>query len=135
MHNSTVRSKAQAWRIATTGAALAAAFATLGMAGTASAADVWAATTKATATFRCVSNCQAGGIGAVTNGATVQPAKSTLVKPGIGAWERTVRIYCKTNTMHQSYHVTVQDKNWSGTWQVDKSNFTRAIDDSKYPVC
>jgi hypothetical protein len=96
----------------------------------------WSVTTKADAWFRCVSDCQAGGVGPVNPPYLVGPSTTTDEGfPTVGAWPRTVLIRCKTNTHHQAYHVTVQDKNWAGTWQVMKDSLSQPIDDSEFPVC
>lgn len=140
MRNKTIRSNARTWRTVATSAALATTFAalgTLGTAGTASAVSYWTAVTQDTASFTCVSNCQAGGVGAVENGGQVRAAGNIV--PGaagyVGQWERTVHIYCK-NPQQKSYNVTVQDKNWSGTWNVARGALKRSnFDDSGFPVC
>lgn len=124
------------WRMIATGTALAAAFATFGVAGTASAAP-YSAVTKADAVFVCVSNCQAGGVGAVKDGAGVVAAQNPdLVDwPRVGAWERTVHVYCKTGSAGLPYQVTVQDKNWAGRWNITAQSLKTPAADSLLPAC
>lgn len=122
-------------RVLAAGALLAVSWTAAGALSTASAAT-WAAETRPDAWFRCISNCQAGGVGPVPPPMSVKPATSRDQGfPAVGAWSRTVWIHCKTNTHHQAYHVTVRDKNWAGTWEVMKHRMARAINDTSFPVC
>lgn len=121
-------------RIITVGALLAVSWMATGAMNNAYAD--WSAVTKTNTWFYCKVDCQAGGFGPVRHGVIVAPGSQ------IGAWERTVWIKCRmtedigvNGEAGEYYYVTVKDKNWTGWWLIDKTNLTRAIDESTIPAC
>jgi hypothetical protein len=137
MRFSGFRAAAKSKRAMVGGAVLALSLAGFGMTNAAAAAS-WSAETQGSTDFTCLSNCQAGGVGAVADGDVVGP--SSTGQPGggaIGAWTRTVHIECKADTVAsgREYHGTVVDKNWSGEWSFLRASLTTSIDDGNIPSC
>ena len=103
----------------------------------ASAAGPWSATALSDAQYWCVSDgCEAGGVGYVPHNGTVEIYNA----PKIGAWKRTVNIYCKIIRQGAGvieYQVEVKDKNWSGSWEMYKNKIQDSdhLDDSGIPEC
>jgi hypothetical protein len=100
----------------------------------------WSATTVEDTEFKCASDdCAAGGVGPVKKGEWVDPDGSARYPyPPIGRWKRTVSIQCKINDGYPQfpiYQVQVKDKNWTGTWQVNKTWIDQPVDDSGFPTC
>lgn len=120
-------SKTKLKKMTTVGALLAASLIGAGAMNTAHAD--WSATTKADAWFFCEANCAAGGLGPVGHGTIAQ-------NPKIGAWQRTVAIKCKYNSVpSRIYLVSVKDKNWAGSWQMNSVQLTQGVNDSGFPFC